>query len=56
MFDVKQLMMPVYFGGSSVLSLLVDTSMLVSALVGVLAWGGLFLRDKRVRELIFTRR
>lgn len=42
-----------YFGGAVCLSLLFQPSGAIVALIcGILAWGGLYLRDPRIRALI----
>lgn len=46
-----------YFGGAVSLGLRFDPAGLVVALIcGVLAWGGLYLRDPRIRALIPLKR
>ena len=41
-----------YFGGATVTNLRVGQSILLPVLAGVLVWGGLYLRDPRLRALI----
>ena len=41
-----------YLGGAILTGLRVGDSVLAPAILGVLAWGGLFLRDTRLRALI----
>lgn len=45
-----------YVSGVSLDNLRVNGSMVGPAVVGVLAWGGLFLRDERVRALMFLQK
>jgi hypothetical protein len=46
-----------YLGGATASTLRVGDQFFPPVLVGVLVWGGLFLRDRRLRELIpLTRR
>jgi hypothetical protein len=45
-----------YLGGATVTNLRVGDSWVMPAVVGVLVWGGLFMRDHRVRGLIPFRR
>jgi len=45
-----------YLGGATVTEVRIGESWVIPVLLGVLAWGGLFLRDARVRELIPLRR
>jgi hypothetical protein len=45
-----------YLGGATVTHLRVGQAFLMPVLAGVLVWGGLFLRDPRVRNLIPLRR
>ena len=45
-----------YLGGATVTHLRVGQPFFLPVVVGVLVWGGLFLRDPRVRELIPLRR
>ena len=45
-----------YLGGAVVTHLRVGDPFVMPALLGVLAWGGLYLRDPRVRALIPMRR
>lgn len=45
-----------YLGGATVTHLRVGQPFIMPVLVGVLVWGGLFLRDPRVRNLIPLRR
>lgn len=41
-----------YLGGATATHVRVGDPFLAPVVVGVLVWGGLFLRDRRVRELI----
>jgi len=41
-----------YLGGAIVTTARVGESFIIALVAGVLVWGGLFLRDQRVRELI----
>ena len=45
-----------YLGGATVAHLRVGDSFLMPVLLGMLVWGGLFLRDPRLRALIPLRR
>jgi hypothetical protein len=45
-----------YFGGATLAHLRVGDPFWMPAIVGVLVWGGLFLRDPRLRALIPLRR
>jgi hypothetical protein len=45
-----------YLGGATVTHLRVGQAFLMPVLAGVLVWGGLFMRDPRVRDLIPLRR
>ena len=45
-----------YLGGAILTTLRVGDSWIMAVVVGVLVWGGLFLRDSRVRALIPFRR
>lgn len=45
-----------YLGGATLTHLRVGDAFIMPPLVGVLVWGGLFLRDARIRELIPIRR
>lgn len=45
-----------YVSGMSLDNLRMNGSVVGSVVVGVLAWGGLFLRDERVRALIFLQK
>jgi DoxX-like protein len=45
-----------YLGGATVTHLRVGQAFIMPVLVGVFVWGGLFLRDPRVRNLIPLRR
>jgi hypothetical protein len=45
-----------YLGGATVTNLRVGDSWIMPAMVGVLVWGGLFMRDQRVRALVPFRR
>jgi hypothetical protein len=45
-----------YLGGATVTHLRVGQPFFMPVIVGVLVWGGLFLRDPRVRDLIPLRR
>ena len=50
------ILLPGYLGGATVTHLRVGQAFVMPVLVGVLVWGGLFLRDPRVRDLIPLRR
>ena len=50
------ILMAAYLGGAVVTHLRVGDPFIAPALLGVLAWGGLYLRDPRVRALIPLRR
>ncbi|GMW02028.1 MAG: hypothetical protein AMXMBFR84_31640 [Candidatus Hydrogenedentota bacterium] len=41
-----------YMGGAVVTHVRLGEAFIIQILVGVLAWGGLFLRDRRIRSLI----
>lgn len=41
-----------YLGGATVTNLRADQPVLIPVLAGVLVWGGLFMRDLRIRALI----
>ncbi len=41
-----------YLGGATDVHVRGGESVLIPVLLGVLVWGGLFLRDKRIRDLI----
>jgi DoxX-like family len=41
-----------YFGGATASTYRVGDNWIPTVILGVLVWGGLFLRDRRVRELI----
>lgn len=41
-----------YFGGAILTHLRIGEPFIVEALVGVFLWGGLFLRDARIRALV----
>ncbi|HWA86316.1 MAG TPA: DoxX family protein [Opitutus sp.] len=41
-----------YLGGAILTALRVGDSVYVQAILGILAWGGLYLRDPRIRALI----
>jgi hypothetical protein len=45
-----------YLGGATVTHVRAGQAFFIPVLAGVLVWGGLFLRDPRVRELIPVRR
>src|ERR1700743_612298 len=45
-----------YLGGAVSATLRTGGPFIMPAVVGVLAWGGIFLRDQRVRDLIPLRR
>ena len=45
-----------YMGGAVATHLRVGEAFIVQVLVGVLLWGGLHLRDERIRELIPLRK
>jgi len=45
-----------YLGGATATVVRIGDSFIMPVLVGVLVWGGLFLRDPRVRALIPQRR
>jgi DoxX-like protein len=45
-----------YLGGATVTNLRVGDSSIFPVIMGVLIWGGLFLRDQRLRALIPLRR
>jgi hypothetical protein len=45
-----------YLGGATVTQLRVGDPFLMPVVIGALIWGGLFLRDTRLRELIPLRR
>lgn len=45
-----------YLGGATVTHVRVEEAFVMPVLVGILLWGGLFLRDSRVRALIPLRR
>jgi len=45
-----------YLGGATLAHLRVGDPFIMPAVLGVLVWGGLFLRDPRLRELIPLRR
>jgi len=45
-----------YLGGATVTHIRVGQPFFMPVIVGVLVWGGLFLRDQRVRDLIPLRR
>jgi hypothetical protein len=45
-----------YLGGATVTHLRVGQPFFMPVIVGVLVWGGLFMRDPRVRDLIPLRR
>jgi hypothetical protein len=45
-----------YLGGATATTLRVGDQFTPPVIVGVLIWGGLFLRDRRLRELIPLRR
>ena len=51
------ILMTAYLGGATATNVRVgDPSFVMTALLGVLAWGGLYVRDPRVRELIPLRK
>lgn len=41
-----------YFGGAVATHVRVSDAFVIPLVLGVLAWGGLFLRDARLRELL----
>jgi hypothetical protein len=45
-----------YLGGATLTHLRVVDPFLMTVILGVLVWGGLFLRERRLRELIPLRR
>jgi hypothetical protein len=45
-----------YFGGATLTHLRIGEPFFIPILVGVVAWGGIFLRDERLRALIPLRR
>jgi hypothetical protein len=45
-----------YLGGATVTHIRVGQPFILPVIIGVLVWGGLFLRDQRVRDLIPLRR
>jgi hypothetical protein len=45
-----------YLGGATATHLRIGDPFLVPVVLGVLVWGGLFLRDARIRELLPLRR
>ena len=45
-----------YLGGATAASVRVGEPFIFPVIAGVLVWGGLFLRDRRLRELIPLRR
>jgi hypothetical protein len=45
-----------YFGGAIATNLRLGESFLLPVMAGVMVWGGLYLRDQRVRALIPLRR
>ena len=45
-----------YMGGATLTHVRIGEPWVVEVLVGVFAWGGLYLRDPRIRELIPLRR
>jgi hypothetical protein len=45
-----------YLGGAVAANLRVDKDVFAPAILGVLVWGGLFIRDKRLRDLIPIKR
>ncbi len=45
-----------YLGGATVTHLRVGQPFFLPVIVGVLVWGGLFMRDPRIRDLIPLRR
>ena len=45
-----------YLGGATVTHLRVGQAFIMPVIIGVLVWGGLFMRDQRVRDLIPLRR
>ena len=53
---IGAILMAAYLGGAVVTHLRVGEPFVAPALLGVLAWGGLFLRDPRVRALVPLRR
>ncbi len=51
------ILMTGYLGGATATNVRVgDPSYIMTVVLGVMVWGGLFLRDERVRELIPFRR
>ncbi len=53
---IGAILMAAYLGGAVVTHLRVGDPFVMPALLGVLAWGGLFLRDPRIRALVPLRR
>jgi DoxX-like family len=49
---IGAILMTGYLGGAILTNLRVGESVIAPAVLGVLAWGGLFLRDPRIRALI----
>jgi hypothetical protein len=45
-----------YLGGATATHVRVGDAFLIPVVLGVLVWGGLFLRDGRIRELLPLRR
>lgn len=45
-----------YLGGATVIHLRVGDPFIMPSIIGVLVWGGIFLRERRLRELIPLRR
>jgi hypothetical protein len=45
-----------YLGGATAANVRIGQNYLVPVIVGVLVWGGLFMRDARLRELIPMKR
>jgi hypothetical protein len=45
-----------YLGGATVTNVRIGESFIIPVILGVLIWGGLYLRDQRVRALIPLRR
>ena len=41
-----------YLGGATAVSVRIGEPFIAPVIIGVLVWGGLFLRDRRLRELI----
>ena len=50
------ILMTGYLGGATATNVRIGDSWITPVLLGVLVWGGLFLRDSRLRQLIPLRR